>query len=186
MASKKKTVVEDVSIEETSTENIVEEVMEQVEETHVEETSNAVQKTVALTPLSICRRDLVNAIESNNLEWLIEIINKFNSDKALQEYDNFDYYEYFDLKDTVRINDCLLYYYRTFKYISDRETKIFNTVVGLADDTNDPKLYRECLKMISDLSIKPKQIYLQVLLNLSYRFDDFLNHEKITKLLEEK
>ena len=68
MATKKKTVVEDVSTEETNTENTFGEVTEQVEETPVEETPNAVQKTVALTPLSLCRRDLVNAIESDNLE----------------------------------------------------------------------------------------------------------------------
>ena len=67
MANKKKTVVEDTNIEETNTENIVEEVVEQVEETPVEEALNVIQKVAAPTPLSIYRRDLVNAIESNNL-----------------------------------------------------------------------------------------------------------------------
>lgn len=182
MATKKKTIVEET---ETNTENIVEEVIEQVEETPIEETPDVIREVVASTPLSVYKRDLSSALDSNNLEWLIEIINKINNDKTIQEYKNIDIVKFFNEVDSIR-SESLLYFYRTFKYVENRENKILDACIFLSNHENNASMYKECLNLITSGNIDLSVENLEKLIWLTRKFNDTLNRVKFENLLKEK
>ena len=177
MATKKKTVVEDINdtIEETTEQEDVQEQVEQNDITH---------DAILTNQLNTCRKDLFNAINSNNLEWLIEIIDRINNDKTLCKFENIDYFNYFSGCDFVK-NKSLLYFYKTFKYIKDREYKIFNLCIFLSEYENDINLYKDCISLLSEVTSKISAIDLNNLIQLAIKFNDPLNKIKLENLLKE-
>ena len=70
-------------------------------------------------------------------------------------------------------------------YVENREYKIFNLCVFLANHENDVDLYKECLLLLSNVVSKLNANDLESMIWLAKKFNDSLNRVKLENLLKE-